>query len=603
MIRYEAKYTAFLASSVYTLKRNCLFPEHIRSLDNGGWNFMFFPEQCRSYYVRNRLTHNLFRSISVHVTDSHYLCLENNLKSKDMAGIIVDMSKIKQMLQLSEAGQSNRKIAGELGINKETVNNYMQLVRNGRLNIRQLLKMDDPELERRFHAGNPAYADSRMKTFLEELPVMKTSLSQKHVTRFLVWQEYIGRHPDGYGKSQFFYHLKQNLIAAKGPSAVLTDTYLPGEKLYVDFAGDKLEYIDPETGEIIKVEVFVATLPYSDYAYAVCVPSQKLEDFVHAIRMCLEYMGGVPLILVTDNLKAAVVKADRYEPKLNKGLEDMGNFYHFAVVPCQPKSPTQKALVEDEVRLVYRRIYAKLRNSLFYSLQDLNKAVLALLEDHNRTRMQKRPYSREERFNAVEKDKLQPLPAGTYEIRYYADVHVQQNGYVEISKDHRYYSVPYIYLHKKARIIFTRSIVKVYIDGQCVAAHPRIYGWGYTTVKEHLASNNRAITDRSPEYYIGRACRVSDTFGVYIKEIFSSTRSSNPPEVYYRTCDMLLRLSSTCERDRFDKTCRLCLTNGIYSGKRFEAILENSMLLPEDVPNDAPVPSNHENMRGAGYYK
>jgi transposase len=312
-----------------------------------------------------------------------------------MAGIIVDMSKIKQMLQLSEAGHSNRKIALELGINKETVNNYMQLIRNGRLDIRQLLKMDDPELERRFHAGNPAYTDSRMKTFLEELPVMKASLSQKHVTRFLVWQEYIGRHPDGYGKSQFFYHLKQNLVAAKGPSAVLTDTYLPGEKLYVDFAGDKLEYVDPETGEIIKVEVFVATLPYSDYAYAVCVPSQKLEDFVHAIRMCLEYIGGVPLILVTDNLKAAVVKADRYEPKLNKGLEDMGNFYHFAVVPCQPRSPTQKALVEDEVRLVYRRIYARLRGRQFYSLQDLNKAVQALLKDHNQTRMQKRPYSRE----------------------------------------------------------------------------------------------------------------------------------------------------------------------------------------------------------------
>ena len=106
-----------------------------------------------------------------------------------------------------------------------------------------------------------------------------------HVNRQVLYDEYKASHPNGYGKSQFYYHLKQNLVAQKDVIAVLANTYHPGEKLMVDFAGDKLSYVDTETGEIVKVEVFVACLPYSDYTYVICVPSQKTEHFLYAIRM------------------------------------------------------------------------------------------------------------------------------------------------------------------------------------------------------------------------------------------------------------------------------------------------------------------------------
>jgi len=533
-----------------------------------------------------------------------YLCFKNNFKCKDMAGTIVSMSAIKQVLQMHQWGYTNRCIAKEIGIDKGTVNKYVNIFKASGMSIRELLKMDDPLLERKFNAGNPAYTDERMKVFLEELPMYLEKLGHKHVTRFLVWQEYIKMHPDGYGKSQFFFHLKQNLVASKGPTAMLTDTYVPGEKLYVDFCGDHLNYIDIDTGEVIKCEVFVATLPCTDYAYAICVPSQKVEDFLHAIRMCFEYIGGVPKILVTDNLKSAVVKPDRYEPKINKALQDMGNFYHFAVIPCNPYSPTHKALVEDQVRLVYRRIYAKLRDRQFYSIEALNKAVWGLLEEHNRTRMQKRQYSREEHFHAIEKAALQPLPEGIYEMKCYADVHVQRNGYVEISKDKHNYSVPYTMVGKKARIIFTRSIVKIYVDSVCVATHRRTYGWGYTTVPEHMASNNRIILERSPQYYMERAYNLSHDFGLYVTELFSSKRSSNPPEIYYKTCNLMIGLHKKYDDKAFDATCRDCLKNGVFSGRRFENILKHKIMYPCDVPNlEAPVPTNHGNMRGTHYYQ
>ena len=526
-----------------------------------------------------------------------------------MAGTVKEMSLIKQVLQLSQLGMSNREIGRKLPINKETVNTYMKKISDNKWEIDKLLAVEDQELERMFHAGTPAYTDERMKDFLAMLPYFKEQLStsKNHVTRQILFDEYKVKHPNGYGKSQFYQHLKQNLVARKDVVAVLADTYKPGEKLMVDFAGDKLSYVDVETGEIIKVEVFVAVMPYSDYTYAICVPSQKTEDFLYAIRMCLEHLGGVPPILTPDNLKSAVISNDKHEPRLNKALEDMGNYYHFVVLPCDPLSPTQKALVEDAVRICYSRIHAKLRNHTFYSLLDLNKAVWELMGKHNQTRMQKRPYSREERFHSMERDKLKPLPTEPYEMRYYADLKVQPNCHVELrhNKTTHFYSVPYIYVGKQARVVFTRTWVNIYVGHRQVASHIRAYQYGFTSVKEHLASNCRAIMERSAAYYIEKAKWLSASCYEYVKLIFDPQRTSQPEEVYYRLCDSIMSLRRKYELEIFDLTCRQCIENKVFTYKKFEAILKHNQLMAssdEPVLYDAPTPTSHGNMRGRDYF-
>ncbi|MCQ2084147.1 MAG: hypothetical protein MJY58_06615 [Bacteroidaceae bacterium] len=192
------------------------------------------------------------------------------------------MSKIKQVLLLHAEGYSNRKIAAELQLNKGTVNEYMKFVKDHHLDISELTAKEDPELDRIFHAGSPAYTDKRMNDFLDELPMLRSELEDKHVTRYLLWQEYKGRHPDGYGKSQFFFHLKQNNLAERtATKAVLSETYVPGQKLFIDFAGDRLSYVDEDTGEMVPVEVFVASMPYSDYGYVLCIPSLDLKCLWH----------------------------------------------------------------------------------------------------------------------------------------------------------------------------------------------------------------------------------------------------------------------------------------------------------------------------------
>ena len=526
-----------------------------------------------------------------------------------MAGTTKDMSLIKQVLQLKQAGESNRGVSRKLPIDKETVNGYVNTVKANGWNISDLLEIDDPELERMFHAGSPAYTDRRMEEFLILLPRYRELLAdpKSHVSRQVLFDEYRATHPDGYGKSQFYYHLKQNLVAKKDVTAVLANTYKPGEKLMVDFAGDKLSYVDAETGEIVKVEVFVACMPYSDYTYVVCVPSQKTEDFLYAIRMCLEHLGGVPSILTPDNLKSAVISNDRHEPKLNKALEDMGNYYHFVVLPCDPASPTQKALVEDSVRITYNRVYARLRNRTFHSLLELNRAVWELMERHNQTRMQKRPYSREERFHAMEKELLKPLKPEPYEMRLYADLKVQANCHVELRQDKvtHFYSVPYIHVGKQARVVFTRSWVKVYVEQKLVASHIRSHTYGYTTVREHLASSCRVIMERSAAYYVEKAKDISPDCHEYVKRIFDPKRTAQPEEVYYKLCNSIVSLRRKYDLATFDLTCRQCMEYGIYSYSKFEAILRRNGMnasADETVIFHAPTPSNHGNMRGKDYF-
>ena len=571
-----------------------------------------FPLHIRSLHASTDSDGKVvFWTIPVHFyVFFSYLCTGKSVNtSTDMAGTVKEMSLIKQVLQLKQLGESNRGIARRLPINKETVNGYMNTIDANGWDIGELLKIDDPELERMFHAGSPAYTDARMKEFLRLLPYFREQLTNRklHVTRQLLWEEYRHTHPDGYGKSQFYDHLKQNLVAQNDITTVLAQTYKPGEKLMIDFAGDKLSYIDTETGEIMKVEVFVACMPYSDYIYVICVPSQRTEDFLFALRMCLEHLGGVPPIVVPDNLKAAVITPDRHEPELNTALRDMGNHYHFTVLPCDPASPTQKALVEDAVRIAYNRIAAKLRGREFHSLLELNAGVEEQNILLNQTRMQKRPYTREERFHAMEKPLLQPLPEEVFEMRYYADLKVGSNNFVELRHDKvtHFYSAPYIYIGRMARVIFTRSWVKIYVDNQLVATHTRKHDYGHTYEPEHMASNSRAIMERSAAYYVSWAGKKSEECKAYISEIFNPQRTNKPEEVYYRLCGAILSSYKKYESSLVDLTCRQCLDNRVFTYKKFEAILKHNYITQSDDEPClfAPVPTNHANMRGSDYFK
>ena len=373
-----------------------------------------------------------------------------------MAGKPKPMSQIKQLLQLYQQGQSKKFIARSLGISKNTVKVYLDKVTSNKMDIPTLLELDDPILEARFHPGNPSYKDGRYEHLTSNIEYFLKEIKRNGVTKQLIWEEYRKDYPQGYSHSQFCYHLLQQQIASK-PSMVLH--HKAGEKLFIDFAGKKLSYVDSETGEIIYCQVFVACLPYSDYSFVMAVRSQSIEDFLYALGSCLKELGGVPQLLVPDNLKSAIIKANPYEPDVNRALEDFANHYGTTVIPARVRKPKDKALVENQVKLIYNRVYAKLRNHLFFGLPSLNTAIKIKVGDHNQTRMQQKDYCREERFLADEKHLLKPLPEQPFELKYYRVLKVAKNNHIYLAQDKHYYSVPYANIGSQIKVVYTRAIL------------------------------------------------------------------------------------------------------------------------------------------------
>ena len=514
-----------------------------------------------------------------------------------MAGKPKRMSQIKQLLRLHKEGYGIKYIARNLSISKNTVKSYLRKFSSSKMSIDSLLSMEEPVLEKFFHPGNPAYKDNRYEELKAHLPYYAKELKRTGVTKKLLWEEYRQTHPTGYSLSQFSFHLQQYLINKK-PGMKLQHN--PGEKLYVDFAGKKLSYIDKSTGEIIECEVFVACLPYSDYSFCMAVKSQKTEDFLYALSESLKSIGGVPKMVVPDNLKSAVIKADKYEPSINVALEDFCNHYNMSVVPARAKKPQDKALVENQVRLIYNRVYAKLRDRQFFSLHELNQAIKQKVKAHNQTRMQQKDYCREECFLSEEKPLLKALPTEDFELKYYREYKVSKNNHIYLGQDKHYYSVPYQYIGQRAKVIYTRSLVRIYVGGEQVATHPREYGKGkYTTVREHLCSAHQHYLDRSPQYYKDRAKKISQEFYLLTEKIFEQNKY---PEQLYKSCDGIFSLQRKTEPEIFKKACIKSLKYGNYTYTFMVNIIKNNMLEPEENTIDKKLPQ-HKNERGKAYYE
>jgi transposase len=513
-----------------------------------------------------------------------------------MAGKPKLMSQIKQLLQLHSQGKGHKTIAKSLGISKNTVKAYLGKVALLKIEIPDLLKLDDPVLESKFHAGTPAYKDLRFDHLKTSLDYFSKELHRVGVTKRLLWEEYRIGYPKGYGYTQFCHHIKQQLVARK-PSMVLE--HKAGEKLYIDFAGKMLSFIDKQTGEIISCPVFVACLPFSDYSFAMAVKSQSVEDFIYALRCCLESLGGVPQILVPDNLKAAIVKTSSYEPDINQVLDDFANHYKTCVVPARVAKPKDKALVENQVKLIYTRVFARLRNSQFFDLSSLNQGIREKVRDHNQTRMQQKPYCREEKFLSDELYLLQPLPQTSFEIKYYKQYKVAKNNHIYLAQDKHYYSVPYQWTGENVKIIYTRTMVYIYAKGSQIAVHPRDYRMGgYSTIIEHLCSHHKHYLDRSPEYYMKKAGEKSQILLQLIELLFKGGR---PVEQNYRSCDGLFSLYRKTQTEIFNKACQMAIECKSYSYRFVLKIIENLTLEGLQDKKPEPLPT-HQNIRGKDYY-
>lgn len=518
-----------------------------------------------------------------------------------MSNKLISMSKVRNLLRLYTEGVSKVAIAERTGLPRNTVKKYIRLFLACNKSLEELHQMSDAGLEQMFMDMVPRnYVEEcpKYSSLLAFFPDMEKALKRNDVTKVQLWAHYKIKHPDGYGLSQFKHYYLQ-WKRAKNP--VMHIEHKAGDKMYVDYAGDKLEMVDSITGEIIPLEVFVAVLGGSQLTYVEASMSQKTEDFICSCENALKYFGGSPLAVVSDNLKAAVIKSNRYEPVINDAFRDFASHYTMAVLPAGPYKPTHKALVEGAVKIIYKAIYGVVRAGVFSSLESINKAIKEALEAFNERLMSGRPYSRLQMFIETEASTLQSLPVRPYEIKRRKVVTVMKNNFVGLGEDKHYYSVPYRFIGKKVTLLYSQSLVEVYYRHERIAVHNRERTpYKYTVNDDHLASKHRYITDWNPNKFIERAKEVGDACRDYITGILNSRQH---PEQSYRSCQGILSFSSRAGNDRLNNACKRALQYGDYSFHTIRIILEKGY--DRDIPlqeKQLPEVPLHPNIRGQDYY-
>lgn len=481
------------------------------------------------------------------------------------------MEKIRQVLRCYSQGHGTKSISSMLSVSRNTVKKYLQVFQRSGLDYEQMLSLPDQELSKLFHEKSRVKTESeRLGELKSLLPEYCKRLKKKGVTREALHREYLSSHPDGYGRTRF-YILIQQYIACSRP--IMHLEHKAGDKMFIDFAGDKLSIIDLDTGEIIPVEVFVAILPCSQLTYVEAVMSQKKEDLIRASENALLYYQGVPSAIIPDNLKSAVTKSSKYEAILNEDFAAFAEHYGCTVIPARAYKPRDKALVEGAVKLIYRSIYPKIQEREFYDLDSLNAAIRVALELHNNTPLTGRKYSRREQFEEIERDSLRKLNPIRFELRHRYRATVMKNGHVRLGEDAHYYSVPCRYIGKKVILSYTSRQVCIYYGYELIATHTRNRArCRYTTLEEHLASHHRYITEWNPDKFIHEAAAIHPDVEAYIRRVMEEKKH---PEQAYKSCQGILSFARRVGNTRLTNACRWATSYSLYNYPIIERILNN----------------------------
>ena len=507
----------------------------------------------------------------------------------------LSMRKIKDVLRLCWGqGLSKRKAARSCGVSRPAVDEYLRRAEAAGLCWPLPAGLDDGALERLLFPPPPVLPAGERG--VPDWSHIHQELKRKGVTLFLLWQEYRQRHPHGYQYTWFCQHYR---TWCGKLDLVMRQTHQAGEKLFVDYAGMRVAIIDPSTGEVREAEVFVAALGASNYTYAEATWSQGLEDWVGAHVRCFTYLGGVPELVVPDNLRAGVSKAHRYEPDINPTYQDLATHYGVAIVPARVRRPRDKAKAEVAVQVVERWILAALRRRQCFSLAELNRAIRALLESLNNRPFKKLPGTRRALFEQLDKPALRSLPVEPYEYAEWKQVRVHIDYHVEVH-DH-YYSVPHALIKKQLDVRITANTIECFHRGQRIASHRRsCHKAHHTTVPAHMPEAHRQAGEWSPQRLERWAATVGPATAQLITTVLAARKH---PQQAYRSCLGILRLDKHYGDDRLEAACQRALTLGSHSYKSIESILRHGLdRQPLAEQTEAALPDDHDNIRGPSYY-
>ncbi|AVL16943.1 Transposase for insertion sequences IS1326/IS1353 [Enterobacter hormaechei] len=508
----------------------------------------------------------------------------------------ISMRKLKEILRLKYgAGLSHRQIGRSLAISPSVVSRYAN--RAAQLGIKQWplpAEWDDAALMHTF-------LQTQVKMKKHSLPDWATvykELRNKCVTLQLLWEEYGERNPGGSYSYNHYCRMYREWLKTTSPS--MRQVHKAGEKLFVDYCGPTVDITNPDTGEIRTAQIIVAVLGASSYTWAEATWSQQLEDWVMSHVRCFRWLDGVPELVVPDNLKSATSRACKYDPDVNPTYQQMLEHYNVAVIPARPRKPKDKAKAEVGVQIVERRILARLRHQVFFSLAELNHCIRTLVTGLNERPFKKLPGNRREAFERLDKTVLRPLPVQQWRYRHIKKAKVNIDYHVEYEQHH--YSVPHQHVGKTVELHAFDNQLEVWSDGQMIASHPRRLHPGNSTAAEHMPERHRHHQQWTPERLKSWAAGVgSDTF-TWVSERLAEKAH---PEQAYRLCLGLLSLTREYPSERVNNSCRLANAEGLTRLKQIKSILKNNRdLVPadKDLHPSQELPQEHENIRGPRHF-
>lgn len=512
-----------------------------------------------------------------------------------MANKPLHMDQIKRLLELKSEGCSIKKIARIMGLSKNTVRKYLRMAS-------ELSPQEENEvLEVEVVVNELSSQERRESELQEKLPKFIQELGRVGVTRYLLWQEYKLKHPDGFSYGRFCDRIRRYRLVH---NATIRLDHQPGYYLQIDFTGKKMDWVDQATGEAISCEILVCTFPFSGYTFVHAVESQKQEDFIEALNLAFLYFGGLPAALLSDNMKSYVIKSDRYEPTFNELCIQFSTYYGVELDATRVYKPKDKANVERHVQLVYQRILAPLRDQIFFSRSQLNEAIRKQLDLHNDQMFQGKTYSRRDQFNQYEKPLLKELPKELFDLKKSTRAKVQRNYHVVLGEDKHQYSVPYQYIGKQTVINYTSKMVEIYIGLDRIAHHPRDRRHhGYSTYAAHMPEKHLKYLETrgwDADYFRKQADEVGVATRWAIDQILNSKQLI---EQTYRACIGVLRLKTQYSAERLENACQRARTTHRATYGIINNILKNGMdkILGKQV--ELFHPPDHSNIRGPEYYQ
>ncbi|VAY88034.1 Mobile element protein [hydrothermal vent metagenome] len=509
------------------------------------------------------------------------------------------MSKVQEVLRLKYLNQlSNRQIETIVGVSRNSVANYVKLFETLNCPIDEVLLLNNDDLEDLFHP-NKKQKKIIKKVFEPDWNQIQQELTKKGMTRKLLYEELKETNSNIYSYSQFNRNYKK-YVKLVNPS--MRQIHYGGDKLFIDYSGLTMPITDSITNTVTKAQIFVSVMGASGYTFVHATPSQSTKDFILSHVMAFQFYGGVPNILLPDNLKAAVISNKKGVVRLNDSYADMGRHYSVAIEPARPYKPQDKSKVELGVKAIQRWILMKLRNHTFFSVDELNEQINLLLDGYNNKIIRRLGKSRTELFQTLDKPHLHPLVANRYVYKEFKKATVGVDYHIELEGSG--YSVPYKYLGQKVDVTYSSNDVVISLNGEIIATHKKLaQKYNDSTNKEHMPPSHQYQYEKwNPR----RILNWASTIGAYTIALMEKIMSSKTHEVRgYRSCMAILNFSKQYDKTEFEIVSKVAVELNIYSVGSIESMLKTKSYIQHIVSNE---PTNHtytnghENIRGSEYY-